>query len=199
MSPTVTGIEHHKIEPITKHLSHCKINQSSSPNQINEGLLPVLSCNSHKHISPSTNFVVNTPKPTRGGTRCTYREVLCNGFDLAMLNPSDRWGHDTHCMIAIQGKKMGFIHTWVYLVYTMSSCLRRYFVLYELNTLDACWIAVDVWSNSSRCRQESVYLSRTWCLYMIIALDIVIIICFSINFPTVICLPIGCYFQERSL
>ena len=31
---------------------------------------------------------------------------------------------------------------------------------YELNTLDACWIAVDVWSNSSRCRQESVYLSR---------------------------------------
>ena len=33
---------------------------------------PVLSCNSHKHISPSTRFVVNTPKPTRGGTRCTY-------------------------------------------------------------------------------------------------------------------------------
>ena len=32
---------------------------------------------------------------------------------------------------------------------------------YELNTLDACWIAVDVWSNSSRCMQESVYLSRT--------------------------------------
>ena len=32
---------------------------------------------------------------------------------------------------------------------------------YELNTLDACWIAVDVWSNSSRCRQESVYLSQT--------------------------------------
>ena len=30
------------------------------------------SCNSHKHISPSTRFVVNTPKPTRGGTRCTY-------------------------------------------------------------------------------------------------------------------------------
>ena len=26
---TVTGIEHRKIEPITKHLSHCKINQSS--------------------------------------------------------------------------------------------------------------------------------------------------------------------------
>ena len=32
---------------------------------------------------------------------------------------------------------------------------------YELNTLDACWIAVDVWSNSSRCRQESVYMRWT--------------------------------------
>ena len=39
---------------------------------------------------------------------------------------------------------------------------------YELNTLDACWIAVNVWSNSSRCRIVSVYLSRTWCLYTII-------------------------------
>ena len=40
------------------------------------GLLPVLSCNSHKHISPSTKFDVNTPKPTKGGTRCTYRQFL---------------------------------------------------------------------------------------------------------------------------
>jgi len=28
--------------------------------------------NSHKHISPPTTFIVNTPKPSRGGTRCTY-------------------------------------------------------------------------------------------------------------------------------
>ena len=33
-------------------------------------------------------------------------------------------------------------------LYIMSSFLMRYSVLYELNTLDACWIAVDVWSNS---------------------------------------------------
>ena len=32
---------------------------------------------------------------------------------------------------------------------------------YELNTLDACWILVDVWSNSSRCRIVLIYLSRT--------------------------------------
>ena len=69
----------------------------------------------------------------------------------------------------------------------MSSYLRRYSVLYEVNTLDACWIAVDVWSNSSRCRQESVYLSWTWCLYTSSCLDILIIIHFSINCSTVIC------------
>ena len=65
------------------------------------------------------------------------------------------------CIVAIKDKKMGFIHALVYFIYTISSCLRRYSVLYEHNTLDACWIAVDVWSNSSRCRQESAYLSRT--------------------------------------
>ena len=61
---------------------------------------------------------------------------------------------------------------------------------YELNTLDACWIAVDVWGNSSRCRQESVYLSRTWCLHTWSCLDILIIIRFSINCTTIIRLPI---------
>ena len=39
---------------------------------------------------------------------------------------------------------------------------------YELNTLDACWIAIDVWSNSSRCRQESVYfVTDVMPIYMI--------------------------------
>jgi hypothetical protein len=89
-------------------------------------------------------------------------EVLCDGFGLALLNPSDRKGHDTYCIIAIKGKMMGFIHiAWIYFVYIMSSCLRCYSVSRELNALDACWIAVDGWSNSSRCRQESVYLSWT--------------------------------------
>ena len=68
------------------------------------------------------------------------------------------------CIISVKDNKMGFTHAWVYFFYIMSSCLRRYTVLYELNTLDACWIAVDVWSNSSRCRQESFYLSWKWCL-----------------------------------
>ena len=48
----------------------------------------------------------------------------------------------------------------------MSSCLRRYSVRHELNTLDACWIAVDVWSNSSRCRKyRSTCLGRDAYMY----------------------------------
>ena len=69
----------------------------------------------------------------------------------------------------------------------MSSCLKRYSVL--LNTLDACWIAVDEWSNSSRCRIISIYLSRTWGLYTWSYLDNIIIIRFSINCSTIICSP----------
>ena len=51
--------------------------------------------------------------------------------------------------------------------------LKALLYSHELNTLDACWIAIDMWSNSSRCRLVSVYLTRTWCLYMfmIIALE----------------------------
>ena len=60
---------------------------------------------------------------------------------------------------------------------------------YELNTLDACWIVVDVWSNSSRCRIISVYLSRTWCLYTWSYLDILLTMRNSINCSTVIRLP----------
>ena len=60
---------------------------------------------------------------------------------------------------------------------------------YELNTLDPCWIATDVWSNSSRCRIVSIYLSQTWCLYTWSCLDILITMHFSINCPTVICSP----------
>ena len=87
-------------------------------------------------------------------------EVLSFGVNLAVFDPSDRRGTDMYCIVTIEDKKDGVISYFMSLsLYIMSSCLRRYSVL--LSTLDACWIAVDVWSNSSRCRQESVYLSRT--------------------------------------
>ena len=35
-------------------------------------------------------------------------EVLSFGFNLAVLDPSDRRGTDTYCIVAIEDKKMGF-------------------------------------------------------------------------------------------
>ena len=80
-------------------------------------------------------------------------QVLSFGFNLAVLDPSDRKGTDTYCIVAFEDKMMGFISYFLSLsLYIMLSCLMRYSILYELNNLDACWIAVHVWSNSSRCR-----------------------------------------------
>ena len=51
---------------------------------------------------------------------------------------------------------MGFISYCMSLsLYIMSSCLMRYSVLYELNTLDACWIA-------SMCGVIVVDAGRSW-------------------------------------
>ena len=78
-----------------------------------------------------------------------WEEVLCSGFDLTVLNPSDR-----------KDNKMRSISATIDKPISSTSCHHSYCItpfLHELNTLDACWIAVDVWSNSSRCRQESVY------------------------------------------
>jgi len=86
-----------------------------------------------------------------------WEEVLCDGFNLTVLDPSDRKGTDMYVSLLLR------ITRWVYF-YINRSCLHHLIVLIallhfirELNTLDAYWIAVDVWSNSSRCRQESVY------------------------------------------
>ena len=96
-------------------------------------------------------------------SRSSVEMVHSSRFNLAVSSPSNRKGSEAHiCIAATKGKMIGFNHiAWFYSVYIMSSCLKRYSVCHELNTLDACWIAVDGWSNSSRCRQESVYLSQT--------------------------------------
>ena len=55
-------------------------------------------------------------------------EVLCDGFDLAVLNPSGRKGHETYCIVAIKDKKMGFIHiAWVYFVYILLKVLLCFY------------------------------------------------------------------------
>ena len=60
-------------------------------------------------------------------------EVLSFGFNLAVLDPSDRKGNDTYYIVAIEDKKMGFISYCLSLsLYIMSSCLRRYSVSMNL-------------------------------------------------------------------
>ena len=74
--------------------------------------------------------------------------------------------NDTYCIVAIEDKKMGFISYCMSLpLYIMSSFLMRSSVLYELNTLDACWIAsmcgvivVDVGRSRSTCHGRDAYI-----------------------------------------
>ena len=60
-------------------------------------------------------------------------EVLSFGFNLVVLDPSDRRGTDTYCIVAIEDKKMGFISYCLSLsLYIISSCLMRYSILMNL-------------------------------------------------------------------
>ena len=57
-------------------------------------------------------------------------EVLSFGFNLAVLDPSERKGNDTYCIVAIEDKKMGFISYCLSLsLENMSSCLSVTLVL----------------------------------------------------------------------
>ena len=48
-------------------------------------------------------------------------EVLCSGFDLAVLNPSDRKGHDTYVSLLLRVKRWGlFIREFI-----LSTSCRR--------------------------------------------------------------------------
>ena len=60
-------------------------------------------------------------------------EVLSFGFNLAVLDPIDRKGTDTYCIVAIEDKKMRFISYCMNLsLYIMSSYLKHYSVLMNL-------------------------------------------------------------------
>ena len=86
-----------------------------------------------------------------------WEEVLCDGFDLTVPDPGDRRGNDTYVSLLLRITRWGLFLLKKIL---STSCHHSYCItpfFHELNTLDACLIAVDVWSNSSRCRQESVY------------------------------------------
>ena len=89
-------------------------------------------------------------------------EVLSFGFNLVVSFPSDSRGSKARIVLLPSRIKDGvfiILHESIPLHHVI--LLKALLYFHELNTLDACWIAVDEWSNSSRCRQESVYLSRT--------------------------------------
>ena len=76
-----------------------------------------------------------------------------------MLDPSDRKGNNMYVSFLLRIKDGMYIYEIDKRILS-TSCHRCYYItsfFHELNTLDACWIAVDVWGNSSRCRQESDY------------------------------------------
>ena len=71
-------------------------------------------------------------------------EMLSFGFNLVVLDPSDKKGTDTYCIVVIEEKKMGFISYCLSLSLYIVILPNALLCSYELNTLDACWIAVDV-------------------------------------------------------
>ena len=95
-------------------------------------------------------------------------EVLSFGSNLVVSFPSDSRGSKARIVLLPSRITRWFffiiLHEFIPLHHVI--LLKALLCSYELNTLDACWIAVDVWSNSSRCRIISVYLSQTWCLYI---------------------------------
>src|SRR4051812_48178473 len=95
--------------------------------------------------------------------------VLCDGFDLTVLDTSDSRGTNTYVSLPLRITRWGlFLHKKILSI----SCHRSYCItpfLHEVSTLDACWIVFDLWSNSSRCMQESVYYLGCDAYIMIIA------------------------------
>ena len=81
----VTGWGHHKIEPKTKHLSHCKNNQSSWPNQTdNSKRNTKISNHAYKNsekiqIISIDNLIIN---PQFIGSRQTYRKRILHRIEL---------------------------------------------------------------------------------------------------------------------
>ena len=98
--------------------------------------------------------------------RSSVEVVHSSRFNLAVSSPSDRRGSEARIFIvATKGKMMGFNHIdWFYSIYIMSSCLKRYSIHYELNTIDAGRslssevILVDAGSFRSTCHKRDAYI-----------------------------------------
>ena len=101
--------------------------------------------------------IIGLVRPTRSIFLAMGRDALWWVRSCGVRSQWQKVQQDTHVSLLLSITWWGlFLHEYI----SSTSCQRSYCItmfLHELNTLDACWIAVDVWSNSSRCRKESVY------------------------------------------
>ena len=89
-------------------------------------------------------------------------EVRSFGFNLVVSFASDSRGSKAHIVLLPSRITRWGFHILPELIPLHHVILLNALLYsYELNTLDVCWIAVDVWSNSSRCRIILVYLTWT--------------------------------------
>ena len=96
-----------------------------------------------------------------------WEKCLVLGSYRAVTSPSDRRGSEARIvLLPSRVKRWGLylLHEFIPLQHVI--LLKALLCSYELNTLDACWIAVDVWSNSSRCiKYHSTCLGRDAYMY----------------------------------
>ena len=94
-------------------------------------------------------------------------EVPCDGINLAVSSPSDSRGSKARIvLLPLRVKRRGFNHiAWFYSVSIMSSCLNRYSVCHELNTMDTSKsrsiggvIVVDVGRSRFTCHGHNAYI-----------------------------------------
>ena len=97
--PSITGIEHRKIEPKAKHFSHCKKDQSSRPNQTdNSKRLAKISNHAYKNsekiqIIFIDKLIIN---PQFIGSWQTHRKKVLHRIDLqehGIENQRERRSH----------------------------------------------------------------------------------------------------------
>ena len=102
-------------------------------------------------------WIFGLVRPTRSIFLATGRGALWWVRSYGAWSQWQKELQGTYCIVAIEDNKMFFYHIHEFIPLHHVILLKALLCSYELNTLNACWIAVDVWSNSSRCRQESVY------------------------------------------
>ena len=87
-------------------------------------------------------------------------EVLCSGFNLVVSSPSDRRGSEARIILMLLRIKQWGLFILVEFTLSTSCHHSPSITSFVMNLIrrEASIEALSKWINSSRCRQESVYL-----------------------------------------